>query len=156
MTRSEFTANRLREVLLNGHWIAHTNFKKQIESVTWEQATQKIGSLNSIAELTYHVNYYLAGVLQVLKGGKLEIQDKYSFDVPPIQSETNWQNLVQEFLTTSEEFVLQVEKFSEQRLNEIFVDEKYGTYLRNLEAIIEHSYYHLGQISLIKKMLLEN
>jgi hypothetical protein len=34
-----------------------------------------------------------------------------------------------------------------------FVDEKYGTYLRNIEGVIEHSYYHLGQVSLLKKMV---
>lgn len=28
-----------------------------------------------------------------------------------------------------------------------------GSYLRNIEGVIEHSYYHLGQISLIKKMI---
>lgn len=35
-----------------------------------------------------------------------------------------------------------------------FVKQEYGTYLRNIEAQIEHSYYHLGQISLIKKMIM--
>ena len=39
------------------------------------------------------------------------------------------------------------------KLEEPFVDEKYGTYLRNIEAVIEHSYYHLGQISLIRKLI---
>lgn len=34
-----------------------------------------------------------------------------------------------------------------------FVMEKYGTYLRNLEGVIEHSYYHLGQIAIIKKQI---
>jgi hypothetical protein len=33
-------------------------------------------------------------------------------------------------------------------------DEQYGTWQRNLEAVIEHSYYHLGQIILIRKMIL--
>jgi len=42
----------------------------------------------------------------------------------------------------------------DKKLNEIFVNEKYGTYLRNIEAVIEHSYYHLGQIVLIKKLIL--
>ena len=58
MTKRAFIANRLREVLLNCHWIANTNYKEQIESVNWEQATQKIGILNTIAALTYHINYY--------------------------------------------------------------------------------------------------
>jgi hypothetical protein len=37
-----------------------------------------------------------------------------------------------------------------------FIDEKYGTFLRNIEGVIEHSYYHLGQISLIRKMITQN
>ena len=32
-------ANRLKEVLLDGGWIANTNFKTQLESVKWVQAT---------------------------------------------------------------------------------------------------------------------
>lgn len=43
----------------------------------------------------------------------------------------------------------------DQKLEEVFVEEKYGTYLRNIEGVIEHSYYHLGQISLIKKLIEE-
>jgi len=35
----------------------------------------------SIAALTFHINYYVAGVLNVFQGGKLEIRDKYSFDM---------------------------------------------------------------------------
>ncbi len=153
MDRSNNLANRLDEVLLNGQWIANTNFKMQIESVTWDQATQKIGTLNSLATLTFHVNYYLAGILNVFKGGKLEIRDKYSFDMPPIESEADWKKLVNEFLDTSEEFVKEVKNISDSTLDGPFVDEKYGTYLRNIEGVIEHSYYHLGQISLIKKMI---
>ena len=34
-----------------------------------------------------------------------------------------------------------------------FIDAKYGTFLRNIEGVIEHSYYHLGQISLIRKLI---
>jgi hypothetical protein len=40
-------------------------------------------------------------------------------------------------------------------LDQPFVDEKYGSYLRNIEGVIEHSYYHLGQISLIRKMIIQ-
>ncbi|WP_299256207.1 DinB family protein [uncultured Aquimarina sp.] len=156
MTKSELIANRLREVLLNGTWIANTNYKQQIESMTWQQANQKIETLNTIAILTYHINYYLGGILNVFIGGKLEIKDKFSFDMPPVTSETDWKNLISEFLTNAEEFILQIEKMDDQKLDEIFIDQKYGTYLRNIEGFIEHSYYHLGQISLIKKLITEN
>jgi hypothetical protein len=156
MERNKYLANRLNEVLLNGYWIANTNYKSQIESVTWQQATLKIGSLNTIASLVFHVNYYLAGLLNVFKGGELEIRDKYSFDIQPIESEADWQRLMNEFLLNSEEFIKEVANIADSKLDKPFVDEKYGTYLRNIEGIIEHSYYHLGQLSLIKKMILEN
>ena len=153
MNRNSFLANRLREVLLNGKWIANTNFKEQIQGITWEQATQKVGNLNTIALLTFHINYYLQGLLNVFNGGALEIRDKYSFDLPDITSEKDWNTLVSIFVTNAELFAAHVEQMEDSAFDQPFVDEKYGTYLRNIEGVIEHSYYHLGQVSLLKKMV---
>lgn len=153
MKINENLAARLREVLLDGRWIANTNLKEQIESVTWDQAVRKVGDLNSIAALTYHVNYYIGGILNVFKGGELEIRDKYSFDLPPIESETDWKKLTDEFVDNSEHFIKAVTEMPDSKFDEPFVDVKYGSYLRNIEGVIEHSYYHLGQISLIRKLL---
>jgi len=155
MTRNLAIANRLREVLLNGKWIANTNFKEQILSVSWEQAIQKVDNLNTIALLTFHINYYLVGLSNVLNGGRLEIKDKYSFDLPEIKSEKDWNKLVNDFLNNSEMFAKQVEQLDESMLDQPFVEEKYGSYLRNIEGVIEHSYYHLGQVSLIRKMIVQ-
>lgn len=156
MTRNITIASQLREVLLNGHWIANTNYREQIQSLNWQQATQKVDNLNTIASLTYHINYYLAGLLNAFENGKLEISDKYSFDLPPITTETDWHKLVKEFLENSEKFAEKVEQMEDSIFDEPFIDEKYGTLLRNIEGVIEHSYYHLGQISLIKKMIIQN
>ncbi len=153
MTRNLALANRLREVLLNGKWIANTNFKEQILNVSWEQAIQKVDNLNTISLLTFHINYYLQGLLNVFKGGNLEIRDKYSFDLPEIKSETDWNTLVNTFLSNAELFATHVEQMADSRLDQPFVDEKYGSYLRNIEGVIENSCYHLGQVSLIKKMI---
>lgn len=153
MTRNFAIANRLREVLLNGKWIANTNFKEQLLNVSWKQAIQKVDNLNTIALLTYHLNYYLAGLLNFFKSGKLEIRDKYSFDLPEIKSEGDWNALVNDFLNNAEMFAKQVEQMDESLLDQPFADEKYGSYLRNIEGVIEHSYYHLGQVSLIRKMI---
>lgn len=133
----------------------NTNFKEQIESVSWQQATKKVGSLNTIASLTFHINYYLAGIINVFNGGGLEIRDKFSFDMPAINSEEDWKKLISEFLANSERFISHVEKMSDDEFDQVFVDAKYGSYLRNIEGVIEHSYYHLGQISLIRKLLIE-
>ena len=156
MEHSSQLAKRFTEVLLNGKWIANTNYKDQLSNLTWRQATKKIGSLNTIAALTYHINYYVGGVLNVLEGGSLDIRDKYSFDSPPIQSTGEWNALLNELWQNAEKFANRVEGMSEQKLDAVFVDEKYGNYRRNIEGIIEHSYYHLGQISLLKKMIVES
>jgi uncharacterized damage-inducible protein DinB len=148
-------ANRLREVLLNGTWIANTNYKMLLSDLSRNEATAKVGSLNSIASLTFHINYYLAGMLRVFKGGSLDIRDKYSFDLPEIKSEEDWQKLVNELCSNAEKFATHVEDLSEEQLDDVFTEEKYGTYRRNIEGVIEHSYYHLGQVSLIKKMIAE-
>ena len=153
MKRSKLLSNRLEEVLLNGQWVANTNYKSQLETISWQQATQKVGNLNTIAHLTFHINYYLSGILNVFNGGDLEIRDQYSFNMPAINSEKDWKELLDDFLANSEKFIKCVESLQNQHLDEIFVVKKYGTYCRNIEGFIEHSYYHLGQISLINKLI---
>lgn len=153
MSRSSALSKRLKEVLLDGHWVAQANFKDLIESVTWIHASKKTMNLNSIAELTFHVNYYLGGILQVFQGGKLEIRDQYSFDLKPINSEGDWRSLVEDFVSNSNDLVRQVQAMSSEQLDTIFVAEQYGTVERNIEGVIEHAYYHLGQMVLIKKII---
>jgi beta-xylosidase len=153
MKLNEYLANRLKEVFTEGKWVLGTNFKEQIIDLDWEQATQKIDDFNTIADLTFHIHYYIAGVANVLKGGTLDIRDKYSFDYPPIESERDWRDLVNKFCLDSEEFIELVKKMSEEKILSDFVDKQYGTYCRNIDAMIEHSYYHLGQIILIKKRI---
>lgn len=129
------------------------NFKETLAGVTWQQATTKVKDLNTIAVLVFHVNYYVAGVAQVLEGGTLDIRDKYSFDMPPIQSEEDWEKLLAKFWTDAERFAHLIEQLPDDQLSKGFVLEKYGNYYRNLNGLIEHSYYHLGQIALLKKSL---
>lgn len=155
MNSSTQLAKRFKEVILNGTWIANTNWQMQLTDVTMLQATTKIDSFNTIAALTFHIDYYIAGMLQVFEGGSLDIKDKYSFDMSPIHSEKDWQTLKQKLFSDSEKFAAHVEKMSEEKLATHFVDEKYGSYARNIDAMIEHAYYHLGQIALLKKMVFE-
>lgn len=156
MNQSFQIANRFREVILNGTWIANTNFKDQLVDSDWQIATKKVDSLNTIAALAQHIHYYISGILNVFNGGTLDIKDQFSFDFPVIESQEQWNIFLDKFWNDAEEFALKVEAMSDEKLDSVFVDEKYGSYRRNIEAMIEHSYYHLGQIVLIKKMLSQN
>lgn len=145
--------NRFREIILNGTWVANTNYKDQLENLDWKIAVTPIQNLNTIAILAQHIHYYIDGINTVFKGGTLDIKDKFSFDFPPISSPEDWEFFLEKFWSSSEEFASFVEQMSDEKLDQFFADEKYGTYRRNIDAMIEHSYYHLGQIVLIKKLL---
>ena len=149
-------ATRFREIILNGTWVANTNYKDQLYNLNWEIAITKFNSLNTIAVLAQHIHYYIYGIKNVFKGGSLDIKDKYSFDFPPIQSQNEWENFLTRFWNDAEEFALLIEQMPAEKLQQVFIDEKYGTYQRNIDGMIEHSYYHLGQIVLIKKILVNN
>jgi len=82
-------AKHFRELYFGGNWTA-SDLKKQLTDVTWQEATQKIQSFNTIAILTYHIHYYVSAALKVLEGGKLDAKDAYSFSHPPIESAEDW------------------------------------------------------------------
>lgn len=129
------------------------NLKDTLADVSWQEATAKFASVNTIAVLVFHINYYVSGVMDVLQGRPLLIKDKFSFELPPVQSQEDWENLCSKLFSDAEKFATIVEQLPDSKLGETFSDEKYGTYYRNLQGIIEHTHYHLGQIVLIKKLL---
>ena len=130
-------AKRFREVILNGTWVANTNYKHQLTGLDWKIATAKFQSLNTITLLAQHIHYYINGVKNVFKGGSLDIKDKYSFDFPPMHSQDDWENFLTRFWNDAEEFASLIEQMPEEKLNEKFVDEKYGTYQRNIVVFVE-------------------
>lgn len=155
MTNSLQIANRFREVILTGTWIANTKFKDQLVDSDWQIAISKVDSLNTISDLAQHIHYYISGILNVFNNGTLDIKDQFSFNFPAIESQEQWNLFLDRFWDDTEKFALKLESMSDEKLNSVFVDEKYDPFKRNIEAMIEHSYY-LGQIVLIKKMLLQD
>jgi hypothetical protein len=153
MNNNQILANRFREVLLNGTWVANTNFKTQLLGLNWQIATKKVTDLNTIADLSQHIHYYISGINSVFQGGTLDIKDKFSFDFEPILSQQDWEAFLSRFWNDAEKFAVSVENLTEEQLNHFFSEEKYGTYFRNIDAMIEHSYYHLGQIVMLKKII---
>ena len=148
-------AKQLRDVHFGGNWTA-SNLKQHLSDVTWQQATTKIPSFNTIAALVYHMNYYVSAVIKVLQGGPLDAHDKYSFDHPPVLSQQDWENLLDKTWVDAETLATLIEQVPDAKLSENFLDGKYGTWYRNLDGVVEHIHYHLGQIVLIRKMLVKS
>ena len=145
-------AQHLRDVHFGGNWTS-SNLKDNLADVSWQQATIRVGSLNSIAALVYHMNYFVNVVLKVMQGKPLDAHDKYSFDLPPIQSQEDWDRLLDKAWADADELARLIEQMPESKLWDDFADAKYGNYYRNLQGIIEHCHYHLGQVVVVKKMI---
>jgi hypothetical protein len=154
MTTTQQLAKHLREIHFGGNW-TWSNLKDQLTGVSVQQALKKFETLNTIAALTFHINYYVKAISKVLSGEEINAHDKFSFDHPEFHSEEDWKNFCQECLDDAEKLAGLIEALPDSVLNEVFAAEKYGTYHRNILGLIEHSHYHLGQIALIKKLTSE-
>lgn len=155
MTFAQQTAKQFRDLLCGGNWTG-VNLKDTLAGIDWQQATKKVHSFNTIAVLLFHINYYIEIVIKVLEGGPLEGSDKLSFNIAPITSQQDWENLLDKFWKEAETFASLTEKLTDEEMMGDFAGGKYGNYYRNISGVIQHTHYHLGQISLIKKLLSES
>lgn len=152
MNISTHIAKHYKEVIFGGNW-TYSNLKDNLEGVNWEQAITKFGDFNTIATLVFHINYYVCAAIRVLNNEPINAEDKYSFEHPPIHSSKDWEDMLNKTWSDSKMFIDLIEKLPENKMEDVFYEEKYGIYYRNLHGIVEHSHYHLGQIALIKKFL---
>jgi len=152
MTITKQIASHLRQVYFGGNWTS-VNYQQTLADVSWQQAHTRVNSLNTIAVRVYHAVYYVSVIRRVLEGQALQGHDKYSFDLPPIHTQEEWEAFLKERFEEVTQLSYLIEQVPDSRLPDFFTEEKYGTYYRNLQGLIEHAHYHLGQIVLIKKML---
>lgn len=148
-------AKHLREVHFGGNWSCSC-FKDHLSVLNYKEALQQLPHLNSIATLTVHCSYYVNVLIEVLKGKPLNSKDEYSFYLPEIKSQQDWNKLLNDIFNRAEEAATLLEQMPDSKLDENFTDEKYGIYFRNINGIIEHLHYHLGQIVLLKKLIQHN
>ena len=70
------------------------------------------------------------GLPNAFEIGEIKIRDQFSFDMPAIPSENDWQNLVSEFLFNAENFSNHVEQMNDEKLEGFFLP-------KNMEHIFE-------------------
>lgn len=145
-------AKHLRDVHFGGNW-TWVNMRDTLKDVTRQQATQKVYSFNTIATLVFHTNYFVAVQIDVFHNRPIHAHDKFSFAHPPINTEQDWQTMLNKTWNDAEMLAALVEQMPEEKLEETFIAEKYGNYHRNILGLIEHTHYHLGQMTLIKKII---
>lgn len=149
---SKQIAKHLRGVYFGGNW-ADNNLKTHLTAVTFAEAITPVFGLNTIATLAYHMTYYVREVAKVLGGEPLLAKDKLSFELPPMTCQADWEAFLTEIWAEAEQFATLIEQLPDEQLLKDFTDAKYGNYYGNLNGIIEHLHYHLGQVVVIRKIL---
>jgi uncharacterized damage-inducible protein DinB len=152
MNYSQQIAKHIRGLYSGGNW-TDVNLKTVLSDISVEEATTKLHSFNTIAALVFHINYFVRAINKVLQGGPLDAHDKYSFDLPPINTNEDWDNLLEQLFRDGETFATLAEQLPVSKLEEDFSENKYGNYYKNLHGVIEHTHYHLGQIVILKKFI---
>jgi len=151
MEVAKHLAKNLRALYFGKNWTA-TDYQTALADLTWEEAGQNIGGCNSILTLVHHTTYYMKVQIPVLDGGALIASDKESFEHLALENEADWIALKKDMFSIAESYAAKIEKLPGSILDQPFADEKYGSYYRNIQGVIEHSHYHLGQIVLLKKL----
>ncbi|TSJ47935.1 DinB family protein [Fluviicola chungangensis] len=154
MSISKQLAKHLRDVHFGGNWTV-TDLRSTLSDVKWEDALTQVYSLNSIAALTVHMTYYVNVLITVLEENKLTGKDEMSWLLPAIRSKEDWEELLEGIWQRAEKAASLIEQLPDEQLTRDFFDPKYGTNYRNIAGIVEHMHYHLGQIVIIKKLIVQ-
>lgn len=144
-------AKHIRDLYTGGNWTA-VCMREVLAGIDCGQALRRRGKAHSIAELLYHIDYYVGTVLGVLQGGPLEAHDRFSFDLTPPAGEAEWRAMVEDALQRGLALADAVERMDPLLMDSDFADPKYGTWHRNILGIIEHTHYHLGQIVILSRL----
>ncbi len=124
-----------------------------LKDVDWHEAQQKnIASPNTIVSLVNHLYYWNHIIMQRIKGENPSIHDSNGFDVKKLSNEDDWNSLKDETHQSFMQLADAIKNFPEEKLEETYAEGK-SSYYKNFQGIIEHAYYHLGQIVTIKKLI---
>lgn len=132
-----WTGNSLREALKN-------------VSLTAATATTK-ASTNTIASLVHHLTYWNNIMMRRIAGEVVDIPDVNGFDVPLLTTEKEWEVLQQNNLRSAHGLAAAILKDERQDLSDPILP-GYSSAYKNFQGCIEHIYYHLGQITMIKQL----
>ena len=150
----------MREVHDGLIW-AGTSYNKRLSQLKESQAfVRPLPSVHSIAEIIAHIISWRKDTILKLKTGRGELKDdqpenwKSNDELKSI----GWKKLREEDNSTLSELFELLRDKDDTFLNEVYYDPEFGgnfPYSFELEGMLHHDIYHLGQIGLVIKLLKE-
>lgn len=136
--------NQFNDFYNGSNWVSR-NFKERILSLSEDIARKKIvNHSHSVEQLTAHIIAWRNFGFPKLAGNDdYDIEDNSLADWPVT---SNWSSVQQEFDTMHYNFINAVKNFPLRKWDEQVPLRRYSfTYLLN--GIVQHDYYHYGQIA---------
>lgn len=152
MNFSEAISIQVKEAYEGNSW-SDVCVKDILEDIQFDEAiTVTVASPNSIASLLYHIMFYNRAICQRLSGEEPYINDANGFDLPLLRDEIEWKQLQVDAMDAARALSDAIRKFPQEKLFEENPVGK-GTFYKKFHGVIEHNYYHLGQILILKKLI---
>ncbi|MEP6467498.1 MAG: DinB family protein [Parafilimonas sp.] len=152
MKATQLIAQHIKEIYEGNNW-TDVNIIEIIKNINWQQAQQKtVASPNTIASLLHHLYYWNGIMMQRLKGSNPSVPETNGFNVDAFTSENDWQKLKEKTHASFIQLALMIEHFPEEKLEEAYAEGK-SSYYKNFHGIVEHAHYHLGQMVILKNLI---
>ena len=145
-------ATQILEAYEGNNW-SEVCVKDVVADIQFEEAVAITeASPNSIAALLYHMMFYNNAVCQRLRGEEPHIGSDNGFDLPTLKGGNDWQQLISDAMESAKNLSMAIADFREVNL---FKENPagLGTFYKKMHGVIEHNYYHLGQIMILKKLI---
>ena len=139
-----FNGNPWIDVTING----------ELNSLTAKQAAAKTGNLNSIWEIVNHMISWRKALIGRVKGKPVKYSDNNFISKVKDKSPAAWKKIISKFRKSQNDIIGFLKKSDDQLLEIVSPTSGY-TYYELVMSILIHDSYHLGQIVLIKKILIE-
>ncbi|MES2798325.1 MAG: DinB family protein [Bacteroidota bacterium] len=141
---------------INGKPWFGNNLFQQLDGIDSNLATIVPEKLNhSIAEIIHHMMAWRKFVIEKLIGN--EAYEVWETDLDwvkiPSHNESEWQNLLAA-LVENQELLMQTISDKAEELLETKVESRNYNFRLMLNGIIQHDIYHIGQISIVRKLVL--
>jgi uncharacterized damage-inducible protein DinB len=141
---------------------AHADPVACVEDLSPELAARHVqGFPHSIAELVFHMNYWMEYELRRIRGGKPTLPEHNSESFPPAGSSFSaegWDDLKNTFVALLADFTalaMSSEKDMQRQIESVHErDTKIaGTLEASLWQMVAHNSYHIGQIAMLRRPL---
>jgi len=117
-----------------------------------QAATRPLTNAHTIWELVLHIETYLAAALEPLAGKPMPHIYKTPADwrSPEDTSSAAWKDLLERLQRSGSALAEAIERFDPARLGDTVPNREYDFYYL-LHGVVQHTFYHLGQIMMVKK-----